>query len=168
MHHKVQWPSRRGQRHRGTCNPFLYWVSVVNLGICMTKLTCNGTEEIRASSGLLDHSLDWESDKWRRTAIRNAHTVVGWLLGSSDFRVQLVVASLQELEAHCPVNHQPRKDSRSRQWQLRMRNLEELCESFKVSVTSKHGGGITYLTPNSKVQLLRLLLVAIPGPASAE
>ena len=49
-----------------------------------------------------------------------------------------------------------------------MRNLEGLCESGKVCVTSKHKRGITYLTPNINTQFLRLLVMPIVGPASAE
>ena len=49
-----------------------------------------------------------------------------------------------------------------------MRNLEGLCENDKVCVTSKHGRGIRYLTPNVNAQFLRLLEMEIPGPASAK
>jgi len=107
MRRKVPWPLRQDRKHRGTCNHFLQRMSMVYLLIRVVKLTCNWTHEIRASSGLCDHSLDWESDKRRRIAMRKIHTVVNWLLGSSDFSIQLVIASLQELKAQArSINNQ--------------------------------------------------------------
>jgi len=49
-----------------------------------------------------------------------------------------------------------------------MRNLEGPCENDKVRVASKHKRGIRYLTPNVNAQFLRLLVMEIPGPASAK
>jgi len=37
-----------------------------------------------------------------------------------------------------------------------------------MSIVSKYRSGVTYLTPNVNWQFLRLELMAIPGPASAQ
>jgi len=76
------------------------------------------------------------------------HTVVDRLLCSSDSGIQLIEASLRELEDESLVNYEPRKDSRNRQFQRRMRNLQGVCKRDNISVTSRLRSGTTYLIPN--------------------
>jgi len=96
------------------------------------------------------------------------HTVVDRLLCSSNSGIQLIVASLRELDNEFPINHEPRMNSRNRRSQRRMRNLQGVCKRDKMSVTSKLRSRITYLIPNVNWQFLRLLLRETPGPASAK
>jgi len=42
------------------------------------------------------------------------HTVIDRLLRSGDSGIQLIVASLRELDDECPFNHEPRKSLRNR------------------------------------------------------
>jgi len=49
-----------------------------------------------------------------------------------------------------------------------MRNLEGVFESVKMCVISRRRSEVTYFIPKVNWQFLRLLLMEIPGPASAK